>query len=438
MPTHSPSLVVGKRHIKKKPALPDRFEPDDAYEAKLQVSSKSRKPIWRCVALVGVVALGIAAANLSLTTGNAATLPETSGPTRVPPFERYIAAPGRVESVSGRRELAFHTAGRIRTFFVEENQDVKAGELLGELDNADLHARVQMAQAELKSAQAGHAILEADLNAELARAQHEVDRLSAERDLLMPREEEIARARADMRAAQAENKRRQDDAIRNVDVRISTLRERDMSRGQADISAAQLDAAVSRVKEVEAGPRKEALQRASALLDSAKTEVQRTTQTRAARVQAGEARVAQARAQLQWAEAELSKSRLLSPIDGRVIRKYAQPGETVGVMPPVPVIVVADDRKMRVRASIDEGDFLKVKPGQRARISAAAFEGRFIDGTVESVCSEAGEKRFSTGEARERQDVKVIEVIISLSGEPQTKLGLRVTAYLERGDQGTR
>jgi HlyD family secretion protein len=430
----NPALAPGKRHIKQRPTLfPSANYASDAPHAVENLSAKrSRKSTWQWIALAaGTLAIGLAIINAASVSGDALSPIETHV-ARTLPFERYVAAPGRVESTSGRRELAFHSPGRIRAFMVEENQAVKAGQLLGELENGDLLARVKMAQAELQGAKAGLSVLEADVDAELTRARHDVERLSAERELLAPRKEEIARAHAEMRAAQAENKRMQEDALRNADQRISTLRERDMSRGQADISAAQLDAALSRVKELEAGPRKEAIQRANALIDSAKADVKRLEASRAARLQAGEASVHQAQANLLWAEAELAKTRLYSPIDGRVIRKFAQPGETVSVMPPVPVIVVADDRKMRVRASIDEGDFLKVKSGQRVKIGASAFEGIYLEGTVECVCSEAGEKRFSTGEARERQDVKVIEILIILKGEPQLKLGLRVTAYLEQ------
>jgi HlyD family secretion protein len=396
----------------------------------------ARKPAWPwCALAAGVLAAGIAVLNVGASGSGDAVNIRNGGTLKVPraaPFERYIAAPARVESVAGRRELAFHSAGRIRTFFVEENQAVKAGELLGELENDDLQARVAMAKADLQQAQAGYGILEADLEAELTRAAREVDRLAAERELLKPREEEVARARAEVRAAEAEWKRRQDDAARNADERISSQRDRDMARGQAEISAAQLDATRTRVKEMEAGPRREATARADAMLDAARAEVKRIQASRAARLEAAGARIGLARASLQLAEAELSRTRLLSPLDGRVVRKHGQAGETVSVMPPIPVIVVADDRQVRVRASIDESDFLKVKPGQRARIGAAAFDGKYLEGVVESISAEAGEKRFSTGEARERQDVKVVETLIRLTGSPQLKLGLRVTAYLEQ------
>ena len=55
-------------------------------------------------------------------------------------------------------------------------------------------------------------------------------------------------------------------------------------------------------------------------------------------------------------------------------------------------------------------------------------------GTVETISPVTGQKRFSTGEAKERQDVKIIESIITFDTPPPAsamKLGLRVTAYFE-------
>ena len=89
-----------------------------------------------------------------------------------------------------------------------------------------------------------------------------------------------------------------------------------------------------------------------------------------------------------------------------------------------------------MRADVDEADFAKLAPGQKVRVSAVAYGAQPFAARVERVSHAAGQKRFSTGEAKERQDVKIIETLIVFDAAPPLKLGLRVTACFELEPKG--
>jgi HlyD family secretion protein len=84
---------------------------------------------------------------------------------------------------------------------------------------------------------------------------------------------------------------------------------------------------------------------------------------------------------------------------------------------------------LRVRAEIDEADIGRVKVGQRVRITADSCPGQTFNGTLKQIGSSAGQKKFSTGQTREKMDVNVIEALVQVDSPADLKLGVRVTAF---------
>lgn len=347
-----------------------------------------------------------------------------------------VAAPGLVESESGTLHLSFEIAGKLKSVNVKEGQQVTKGQLLAELVNDDLAARVAVAKADLQVAESEYRVLEGNLKSEELRAQFEVERLKADLDRLKTgaRPEELDRAKADVKAAEVEWKRRVNDAKRYADhPTVSSEQERVMTQGLAEITQAQYEAAQSKLRELEAGTRKEDLSKAEAVLKAAEADWSRAKETHESRLMASRGHLDQAQAHVRAAEADLFKTQLCSPIDGVVVWKFRHTGESVMALTPEPVMAVADPGHLRVRADVDEGDFARIRTGMKVRVRAEAFGTKDFYGRVEVVGAAAGQKRFSTGEAKERQDVKVVETIISFDEQPPFKLGLRVTAFFETG-----
>lgn len=99
------------------------------------------------------------------------------------------------------------------------------------------------------------------------------------------------------------------------------------------------------------------------------------------------AEVAMAQADVDLAEANLKKARILSPIDGVVLRRNIEPGQAIAASLQSPVLfrIAADLNHMQVRLDVDEADALAVRTGQPAQFTVQALRDRIVEGTVEKV-----------------------------------------------------
>ncbi len=105
------------------------------------------------------------------------------------------------------------------------------------------------------------------------------------------------------------------------------------------------------------------------------------------KVSAAEANLAAQKAAYNVARTNLDHSVIRSPIDGIVITRHVDPGQTVASVFQTPVLftVAADLRKMRVIAAIDEADIGEVRVGQRAWFTVNAYPDRTFEGHVTEV-----------------------------------------------------
>jgi HlyD family secretion protein len=106
-----------------------------------------------------------------------------------------------------------------------------------------------------------------------------------------------------------------------------------------------------------------------------------------AQVRNGEAQVKQREAQLSQAKVDLERTMIRAPVDGIVVKKSVEPGQTVAASLQAPeLFVIAQDlREMQVEASIDEAEVGRVLVGQAASFTVDSFPGRTFGGTVSQV-----------------------------------------------------
>lgn len=146
----------------------------------------------------------------------------------------------------------------------------------------------------------------------------------------------------------------------------------------------------------------------------------------AARVGAAEATLAAQQAQASLARTNLTHAVIRAPIDGVVITRNVDPGQTVASMLQTPVLftVAADLRKMEVVAAIDEADIGDVHEGQVATFSVNAYQGRTFEGLVDSV----------RNSARVVQDVVTYGAVIAVDNVDLTlKPGMTASARVRTG-----
>jgi HlyD family secretion protein len=118
-------------------------------------------------------------------------------------------------------------------------------------------------------------------------------------------------------------------------------------------------------------------------LDTARADDRRST----AAIHAAQAAVSQARAQLSSAQTNLSKATIYSPVNGVVLSRQIDPGQTVAASFQAPVLfTIAEDlTTMKLEVRVDEADVGQVHEGQRARFTVDAYPGRTFPAMVTRV-----------------------------------------------------
>lgn len=106
-----------------------------------------------------------------------------------------------------------------------------------------------------------------------------------------------------------------------------------------------------------------------------------------AQVKNGEAVVRQREAQLAAARVDLERTSIKAPVDGIVVKRSIEPGQTVAASLQAPeLFVIAKNlTDMQVETSIDEADVGRVRVGQKAGFTVDAFAGRHFEGEVRQV-----------------------------------------------------
>jgi HlyD family secretion protein len=106
-----------------------------------------------------------------------------------------------------------------------------------------------------------------------------------------------------------------------------------------------------------------------------------------AQLRSAQAQVTQARANLNQARVNLQHTVIQAPIDGIVISRNVDVGQTVAASMQAPVlfVIAADLTKMKVNANIDEADVGRIRPGQRVSFRVDAFPTEAFEGTVSQI-----------------------------------------------------
>ncbi len=132
-----------------------------------------------------------------------------------------------------------------------------------------------------------------------------------------------------------------------------------------------------------------------------------------------EAAVPVAEAAHQRARAEYERSRIVSPIDGRVLDILARPGELVGLGG---AIEVAKTDRMQAIAEVYEADLPRIAVGQPAEVNSPVLE-RSLTGTVRHIRPRVRKQDETDTDPAARKDARIVEVEILLD-QPEAVAGL--------------
>ncbi len=336
--------------------------------------------------VLSAAALGVASLVVMLSGGAPARAAQAGTPD---PHDTpgVVAGPGRVEPISEEIEVSAELPGRIVEVLVDEGDAVVAGQLLAQLESRDFDARVAAARARLAAAEADRLRL---VNGARVEERREATAVAAQ-------------AEASLEHARLEVERHRRLFEEGVVARETWER-------------AERDWQVATARRLETAER-------AATVDA---------EARADELARADANVALARASLAEALALHAKTDVRSPIDGIVLRRHRQPGESVSLERPLPIVTVADTRVLRVRVEVDEKDVATLDVGQPASVTAAAYGDRRFTGRVIRIGQMLGRKQIRTDDPTERVDTKVLEVLVELDAGQTLPVGLRVDAFIER------
>jgi membrane fusion protein (multidrug efflux system) len=246
--------------------------------------------------------------------------------------------------------------GYVASVTVGENEHVTAGQVLVQLDTAELAVKLAQSEADLAAAEAA-----AGGNGVVGQAEAQVQTAAGQRAALQA---QISAARANATRARADLQRMQELAAKQ----IISLQQLDAAR-----AAAAADAAVS------------AAERQAAAAGGTVSSAQAGNRLAQARLDA--ARAARDNAKLQ-----LSYAKLTAPSGGSVSRKIVEIGQLV--QPAQQLMAIVADSGTWVTANFKETQLSKMKIGQPVEIAVDAYDGCDVVGHVESISSATG-SRFS-------------------------------------------
>jgi HlyD family secretion protein len=303
-----------------------------------------------------------------------------------------IAADGVVEGAHPEVALRPEVTGTIAAIPFRENQDVSRGTLLVELGNETQKQQLALAEADVQTAEAQ---LERLRNGERPERRRAVAATASARQAVYDQ------ARSDWEHSQ------------------QLAGNHAASREQWDRDYYRMLRARSEAEEAEA---ERVLVEAPARADDVRTL---------------EGRLAAAEARRRLAQAELAKTRLTAPTDGRILRVYAEPGELAGPTSAQPILVLADLSRRQVRAFVEELDAVRVLPGQRAVVTVDGLPGKEFAGTVAVVVPRMGKRAALSDAADEYKDLYFREVLIDLAGGEELVPNLRVKTCITAGEAET-
>ena len=253
--------------------------------------------------------------------------------------------------------------GYVKNVTVVENQKVREGQLLVQIDDAEYRVRLAQAAAEFDAAQASTRVGGATVGQTQAQVQGATSQTAAG-------EAQVAAARANLDKAESDLRRYEDLAAKQI---VS----------QQALDAVRATAATARANLV-------AVQRQAAASGAGVTGAQAGVQSAQANVRLAEARTGSAKAARENAALQLSYTKITAPASGVVSRKSVEVGQLV--QPGQTLMSIVADTAVWVTANMKETQLRDLRVGEPAEIEVDAYAGAKIEGTVESIASATGAK----------------------------------------------
>lgn len=264
--------------------------------------------------------------------------------------------------VTGRiHVVASKVNGTVKAKYIRDNQFVKSGELLVEIDDRDYAVRVNQAESALNAEKAKLAELTTKIEVAEKQLSEILFEIKATRANLKLRTAELKQAKTDLTRARRLFKKE-----------IMPKEQYEKITTGNDVAEARLEAAKDQLKKADAS-----LQTQKSVINQVK-----------ASFQSQQSLVKEKEAVYRGATLEKSYTKIYAPSDGYVTKKSVEIGNQIQAGQPLMAVVPLDD--VWVTANYKETQLENVKPGQKARIKVDTYPGKVFDGTVQSIMAGTG------------------------------------------------
>jgi HlyD family secretion protein len=251
-------------------------------------------------------------------------------------------------------------SGQVLEILADYNSAVKAGDILARLNAEQIGARFDAAKADLAQSRAQNLIQ----RSQVERVRADILRLASTRaDALA----NIKKADATLADAQKTLERQTTLSSRQIASEVALQQ----ARLGSQTAAAARDQAIAQLRGIDA--QEQALAADLRIAES--------------QVASGEALIVQREAMARQIEVDIRNSEIRSPVDGVVIQRSIELGQTVAasLQAPTLFLVAQDLTKIEIYANIDEADVGRVLEGQPVSFSVTAFPAREFTGAVKTV-----------------------------------------------------
>ena len=321
--------------------------------------SRSARAKWARRTVVAAVLVGLGVAFFVWRTHRNRSIEYETVPVERGSLQARVTATGTLNAVV-EVLVSSQVSGNIKALYADWNSKVHKGQLVALIDPEVLQAQLDQASASARSAHSGTLTAQAQL------VKARADRIAALAS------QKTAEATAAKNLASAMNAKQQWERADQLFHQGIVAREAyDTAWATWQAARAQSAADVTQVKAAQ-----EAVNSADASVEVAQHQLA-----------SAEAQGHQAEASLHQAQINLDRTRITAPVDGTVVARRMDVGQTVAstLNPPTIFEIAQDLTKMQVDTNVDESDIGKVIPGQQATFSVDAYPGLSFNGRVSEI-----------------------------------------------------
>jgi HlyD family secretion protein len=275
------------------------------------------------------------------------------------PIQAKVTATGNLNAVVDVL-VSSQVSGNIKALYADWNSKVKKGQLVALIDPEIFQAQVDQASATFRSAHSASITAQAQVE----KAKSDLSAANAT--------EKSAEAIAAKDLANATNAKGQWERAQTLlDEQVTAQQDYDTAKANYDASQAQVTADKAQIDAAKQN------------MHSAQASVQ-VAQSQLATAQAQER---QTQAALQQAQINLDHTRIMAPVDGTVVARRMDIGQTVAATlnPPTIFEIAQDLTKMQVDTNVDESDVGNVAKGQKATFIVDSYPGTTFQGVVADI-----------------------------------------------------